>query len=120
RPAQMEELRPCLEAFSAIVQQGAVDFVNDPARANAIIIDTVKRFNDEWVYDQGLADYSVKTQKERGLVGNGPDDTLGKMEEDRIPTVIDQIRDDAKLDVPTDLVASDIFTNEFIDPNIGL
>ena len=76
--------------------------------------------DDFWVYDKGLADFSVKTQRELGLVGNGPDDTLGNMEEDRIQTVIDQIRDDAKLDVPKDLVASDLFTNEFIDPNIGL
>ena len=120
RPDQLEELRPCLEAFVPIVQQSAVDFVNDPARANAIIIDTVDRFNDEWVYDQGLADFSVKTQKELGLVGNGPDDTIGNIDEARIQTVIDQIRDDAGLDVPADLVATDIFTNDFIDPNIGM
>ncbi len=42
------------------------------------------------------------------------------MEEERIQTVIDQIRDDAGLDVPADLVAADLFTNEFIDPDIGL
>jgi hypothetical protein len=120
RPDRLEELRPCLEAFVPIVQQSAVDFINDPARANAIIIDTVDRFNDEWVYGQGLADYSVQTQKKLGLVGNGPDDTLGNMDEARIQKVIDQIRDDAGLDVPDDLVAADVFTNDFIDPNIGM
>ncbi len=120
RPGQLEELRPCLEAFVPIVQQSAVDFVNDPAAANAIIIDAVDQYDDFWVYDQGLADYSVQTQKELGLVGNGSDDTLGNMDEARIQTVIDQIRDDAGLDVPADLVAADVFTNEFIDPNIGM
>jgi hypothetical protein len=120
RPDQLEELRPCLEAFVPMVQQSAVDFVNDPARANAIIIDAVDQYDDFWVYDEGLADYSVQTQKDLGLVGNGPDDTLGNMDEARIQTVIDQIRDDAGLDVPDDLVAADVFTNEFIDPNIGL
>jgi hypothetical protein len=120
RPDRLEELRPCLEAFVPIVQQSAVDFVNDPARANAIIIDAVHQYDDFWVYDQGLADYSVQTQKDLGLVGNGPDDTLGNMDEARIQTVIDQIRDDAGLDVPDDLVAADVFTNEFIDPNIGM
>jgi hypothetical protein len=120
RPDALEDLRPCLEQFVPIVQQAAVDFVNDPDRANAIIIDAVKQYDDFWVYDKGLADYSVKTQRDLGLVGNGPDDTIGNIEEDRVQTVIDQIRDDAKLDVPKDLVASDIFTNEFIDPNIGL
>jgi hypothetical protein len=120
RPDRLEELRPCLEQFVPIVQQAAIDFVNDPDRANAIIIDTVAQYNDFWVYDQDLADYSVQTQKDLGLVGNGPDDTIGNMDEARIQTVIDQIRDDAGLDVPADLVATDVFTNDFIDPNIGL
>ena len=69
--------------------------------------------------DEGLAEFSVQTQKELGLVGNGPDETLGNMEEDRIQRVIDQIRD-AGLDVPEDLQASDIFTNDFIDESIGV
>jgi hypothetical protein len=120
READLEELRPCLERFVPIVQQAAIDFVNDPDRANAIIIDAVEQYDSFWVYDQGLADFSVQTQVELGLVGNGPDDTLGNMEEERIQTVIDQVRDDAGLDVPADLVAADLFTNEFIDPDIGL
>jgi hypothetical protein len=120
READLEELRPCLEQFVPIVQQAAVDFVNDPDQANAIIIDAVKQYDSFWVYDQGLADYSVETQRKLGLVGNGPDDTIGNMDEARIQTVIDQMRDDAALDVPANLVAADLFTNDFIDPNIGL
>ncbi|MBA3286860.1 MAG: ABC transporter substrate-binding protein [Acidimicrobiia bacterium] len=120
KPDELEELRPCLEAFVPIVQQAQVDFVNAPDRANAIIIDAVDRYGDSWQYDEALAEYSVATQKELGLVGNGPDDTLGNMDEDRIQRVIDQIRDDAGLNVPDDLVAADLFTNEFIDPDIGL
>jgi hypothetical protein len=120
RAAQLEELRPCLEAFVPIVQQAAIDFVNAPDRANAIIIDAVAQYDDFWVYDQGLADYSVQTQVELGIVGNGPDETLGNMDEARIQTVIDQMRDDAGLDVPDGLVAADLFTNDFVDPNIGL
>ena len=120
RAGDLEELRPCLEQFVPIVQQAAIDFVNAPDRANAIIIDAVDQYDDFWVYDQGLADYSVQTQVELGLVGNGPDDTLGNIDEARVQTVIDQMRDDAGLDVPGDLVAADLFSNDFIDPNIGL
>lgn len=120
KPDDLEELRPCLEKFVPIVQQAEVDFVNDPARANAMIIDAVEQYADFWTYDEGLAEYSVETQKELGLVGNGPDETIGNMEEERIQTVIDQIRDDAGLEVAEDLVASDLFTNEFIDESIGL
>ncbi len=120
RPDQMETLAPCLEQFVPIVQQAQIDFLEDPARANAIIIDAVAQYADFWEYDEGLAEYSVETQRELGLVGNGPDDTLGNMDEARIQGVIDQIRDDAGIAIAEGLVAADLFTNEFIDESIGL
>lgn len=120
REGDLDELSPCLEKFVPVAQQAQVDFIDDAARANAIIIDTVATFDDEWVYDQGLADYSVQTQRDLGLVDNGDDDTLGNMDEARIQTLIDQMRDEAGIDVEDDLVAADLFTNEFIDDSIGL
>jgi hypothetical protein len=119
RADELETLAPCLEVFVPIVQQAAIDFINAPDRANAIILDTVEQYDTFWTQSQGLVDYSVETQRELGLVGNGPDDTLGNMDEARIQSVIDQMRDDAGLDVPEDLVASDLFTNEFVDESIG-
>ncbi len=119
RPDKFDELSPCLEQIVPIMQQATVDFTESPDRANGIIIDAVEQFADFWVYDEGVAEYSVNTMKELGLKSNGPDDTLGNMEEDRIQGVIDAIRD-AGLDVPEDLVASDLFTNEFIDDSIGI
>jgi len=119
RPDKLDELRPCLEAFVPVVQQAAIDYLADPARANAIIVDAVVQYDTFWTYSPELADYSVATQQELGFVGNGPDDTLGNMDEARIQGVIDKIRA-AGLEVPEDLVASDLFTNEFIDENIGM
>ena len=75
-------------------------------------------FDSFWVYDQGVADYAVATMTELGLHGNGPDDTVGNMDEARIQTVIDNARL-AGVDVPDDLVAADMFTNEFVDESIG-
>ena len=118
-PDRLNELRPCLEAFVPLVQQAAIDYINAPDRANAIIIDAVEQYDDFWTYDQGLADYSVTTQRELGFVGNGPDDTLGNMDTERVQGVLDQIRG-AGLDVPEDLTVDDLVTNEFVDPDIGL
>ena len=118
-PGQLETLRPCLEKFVPVVQQAAIDYVNDPDRANAIIIDAVEQYDTFWVYDEALAAYSVETQKELGFVGNGPDGTLGNMDEERVQGVIDQIRE-AGLEVPEDLTVEDLITNEFVDPDIGL
>jgi hypothetical protein len=119
RPDDLEGLRPCLDEFVPIVQQSAVDFVTDPGRTNAAIVDIVAQYNTLWQYDLGHADYSVQTQRDLGLTGNGPDDTIGNLDEERIVTVLQQMRD-AGIAVPADLEATDLFTNEFIDESIGL
>lgn len=119
RAADKEKLSDCLKLFVPIVQQAAIDFINGPERANKIIIDTVEKFADFWVYGEGVAAYSVETQKKLGLVGNGPDDTLGNFDMDRANKVLDQMKN-AGLSVPADLEAEDIYTNEFIDDGIGI
>jgi len=119
RADDFDALSPCLELFVPIVQQATVDYINNPDRANAIIIDAVATFEDFWVYDQALADYSVTTQLELGLVGNGADDTIGNMDDARTQAVIDQMVS-AGMSVLADLTAADISTNDFIDPSIGL
>ncbi len=118
KPSELENLRPCLEEMVPIIQQSAVNFSNDPARANAVIVDAVEQVDSFWVYTPELAEWSVAKQVELGLVGNGPDGTVGNMDAARIQKVIDDIRA-AGLDVPEDLTAEDMFTNEFIDETIG-
>jgi hypothetical protein len=118
RPDDLETLRPCLEAFVPVVQRSAVEFVSDPSRTNAAIVDIVEQYDTFWVYTPELAEYSVQTQAELGLTGNGPDDVIGNLDPDRVETLLQQLRD--ALEVPDDLVAADLYTNEFIDDTIGL
>jgi hypothetical protein len=119
RAADLETLRPCLQLLVPIMQQAAVDYANDPARVNAMVIDAVEQYDSFWVYDEGVAQYSIDTQVALGLVGNGPDSTLGNMEPERVQAVIDAMTS-AGMDVVDGLTAADISTNEFIDPSIGL
>ena len=119
RAADKDKLSDCLKLFVPIVQQAAVDFVNSPDRANAIIVDAVAKYADFWVYGEGVAKYSVETQKKLGLTGNGPDKTLGNFDMDRANKALQQMKD-AGLKVPADLKAEDLYTNEFINPDIGL
>ena len=118
RPADFDDLSPCLELLVPIIQQSVVDFSGDPDRANAVIIDAVETFDSFWVYDEGIANFAVETMSELGLHGNGPDSTVGNMEAGRIQAIIDQ-GIEAGLDIPSDLTAEDMFTNEFIDESIG-
>ncbi|MFZ9862903.1 MAG: ABC transporter substrate-binding protein [Ilumatobacteraceae bacterium] len=119
RAEDKDALAPCLKKFVPIVQQAAIDYSKDGARANAIIIDAVAKYADFWVYGEGVAAYSQQTQKELGLIGNGPDETLGNFDMDRANKVLQQMKD-AGLEVPAELKAEDIYTNEFIDSSIGL
>ena len=118
RTADLDALRPCLERFVPIVQQSVVDFASDPARANVIIVEAVETIDSFWQYPPALAEFSVQAQLELGLVGNGPDGTVGNMDEDRIADVIAKIIA-AGFDVDPSLQPSDIVTNEFIDESIG-
>ena len=126
RPGDLEEMRPCLERVVPIVQRAVVSYINDPERANAIIVDAVQQFEDFWVYAPGNADYGVRTMRELGLVGNGPDNIVGNMEESRIAQVLYDMRAANEMsvtvdwEIPEDLTADQLFTNEFIDPSIGL
>ena len=120
RPRDMESMRPCLERLVPIIQQAVVSYDASPDRANAIIVDAVEQYASFWVYPPELADFSVQAQRDYGLIGNGPDSTVGNMELDRIQGVLDSIlATDLAADVADGLSADDLFTNEFIDADIG-
>jgi hypothetical protein len=79
--------------------------------------------NDFWQYSSGMAKYAVDTLKNLGLVGNGPDKTLGNIQNDRIQRMIDiltPIFAAQRKQLKDGLKPSDIYTNEFINPAIGL
>ncbi len=118
RAAELEELSPCLTEMVPIMQQAAVDYTNDPAETNGVIVDIVEQLDAGWVYSAELADFSIAKQIELGLVGNGDDSTLGNIDGDRVQRVLDSMTAAGSEVVVTD--ASELFTNEFIDDSIGL
>jgi hypothetical protein len=123
RPADKEKLAPCLQKLVPILQQATVDFITNPAATNALVIKAVTTLHDFWQYSPGMADYAVKTLKDLGLVGNGPDKTLGNVQNDRVQRMIDiltPIFAAQRKPVKTGLQPSDLYTNEFINPSIGL
>jgi hypothetical protein len=95
-----------------------IDFVGSPDRANAIVVDTVTKLDSAWIYGNDLAEFSIGIMKELDMKSNGPDDTVGNFDMDRVQDGIDAMAE-AGLEVPADLEASDIVTNEFIDEDIG-
>ena len=123
RTADKEKLAPCLKKLVPILQQASVDFMTNPAATNKLVIDTVKKMNDFWQYSPGMADYAVKTLKTLGLVGNGPDKTLGNIQDTRVQRMIDiltPIYAAQHKEIKAGLKPSDLYTNEYINPAIGL
>jgi len=119
RAEEKDELSACLKKFVPLVQRAAIEFIENGSRAVAVILDAVEKFDDFWVYGEDVANYSIATMKELGLVGNGPDSTLGNFDFDRANGALDKMRA-AGLDIPSDLKAEDLYTNEFIDSSIGM
>ena len=119
RADEIDEMAPCLERLVPIVQQAQVDFMADPGRTNAMIIEVVTTIDSFWTYDDGIAAFSVQAQADLGLVSNGPNGALGDFIDERTNAVLDQMRA-AGMEVPADLSASDMSTNRFIDYSIGL
>lgn len=117
---RLDEVRPCLEQVVPIVQEAVVDYLADPSETNALIVEAVAVYDDFWIYDLPLAEFSIEQQRELGIVGNGPNDTVGDFDLDRIESFLPIARDVFGEDVPADLTADDIATNEFIDPSVGL
>lgn len=118
RADALEELRPCLELAIPIFQQAVVDHYADPGPTDAVILQIVEDLASFWVLYPGQMEYSSATALALGNVGNGPDDIVGNMDEARMERVV-QLLKDVLEGVPQDVEASDIYTNEFIDPSIG-
>lgn len=123
RSDKLQANSACLKKLVPIIQQAQIDFLQEPADANKLIIELVKKYDTGWQYSQGVADYAVEQQKKLGIISNGPDATLGNMDMARIQKLMDvmmPVLTKKKIDIPADLKAEDLATNEFVDTTIGL
>ena len=118
KPSDKDAMDACLTELVPIFQQSVVSYHSDPSGANATILDVNEQLDDGWVYTAGNAEFAAGAMAEYGLVGNGPDSTVGNMDIDRIQEMFDNIAL-AGLEFQDGLTPADIVTNEYIDPSIG-
>ncbi len=116
-----DDARSCLTAFVPLVQQSIVDFQADPTATNEAIYQAVVDIDSFWqLTPEGMVN-TVELMSSLNIVGNGPNDTVGDFDMDRITSVIDALAESVpSISVPEGITAEDIATNEFIDPSIGL
>ncbi|HEX9258824.1 MAG TPA: hypothetical protein VF855_04755, partial [Acidimicrobiales bacterium] len=120
---KLDASKACLKKLVPIMQQAIVDYGKAPDETDKVIVDLVKQYATFWQYDDGQAKFSLKTQKELGLVGNGPDKTVGNFDEARVDAFVKKaipVYQSLGKKPKEGLKASDIVTNEFIDTSIGV
>ena len=123
RSADKQKLAPCLRKLVPIVQRAQIDFVNRPKATNDLIISLVRQYHNKfWTYNPGMADFALQ-QIKADFISDGPDHTLGNFEVGRIQRLIDivtPILAGQRAPIKDGLKPQDLYTNEFIDPGIGI
>jgi hypothetical protein len=122
-PANITKYDNCLKALVPVIQQAAVDYLAAPETTNALILDAVNQYNNGWVYTAGQAEAAVVKMQEDKLIANSPDGTLGSFDMDRVTAFIETatpVFTSTGSKVKDGLVADDLVTNKYINPDIKL
>lgn len=120
--ARMEELAPCLVKLVPLLQQATADYAKDPAEANKVIVDfnTAGHAASWWKTAPELMAYAAKTMVDTGIIGNGPNATIGDFDMDRVAEMLKLVKPRFDERADPDVKPDQVVTNRFIDPSIGL
>jgi hypothetical protein len=120
---RLDELSPCLELFVPKLQQAWVDFLGNPGPIGDEIIAVTEVYDNFWTLSPELNEAAYALFESTGIGSNGSDDTYGNFDEARLSLLFDQmsaILAEEGIDLPDGYAAERSYTNEFIDPSIGL
>ena len=123
RPETLTKYSDCLKQLVPIFQAATVKMQSDPKATEDFIVKVVKDQNSGWTYGPDLAAYAVDASLKNGIVSNGPDKTVGNLDDSKLQKVIDTVTPIFKaqgVTVKEGLKPADIGTNQFIDTSIGL
>jgi hypothetical protein len=120
---RLDELSPCLEVLVPVLQQAWVDYFADPQAVNDQLLEITEGYNNYWTLSSELNAEAVRLMAELGISGNGPDDTYGNFDADRMQALFEAIGpvlESKSIELPEDYTAESSYTNEFIDTSIGV
>jgi hypothetical protein len=115
------ELAPCLRRLVPLIQRSAAGYLADPGATNALIVRLAKDFT-AYPYTAERAAYAVTVMRDNGIVGNGPNSTLGDFDLARVRQLLDIVRPvfaRARQPLPAGLTADDLVTNAYVDPAVS-
>lgn len=122
RPETITKYGACLKQLIPLWQQAQVDYMRNPKPVNDELLTIVKKLASYWSLTPGGEAAAVKQMARLGIVGNGPNKTLGDFDMKRVQATINafvpMFQEDNIKTMKAGLVAKDIATNQFIDPKI--
>jgi hypothetical protein len=123
RADKLTALGSCLKRLVPILQQAQVDFMTKPGPAIGLILKLVDAYKGGFVYSKGNAEFAVRQMHQLGIVSNGRDMTLGNFDPERLQRligIVGPISAGQRKPIKAGLTPSDVGTNQFIDPRVGL
>lgn len=123
RAKDKDKLAPCLRKLVPIVQQAQVDLLAKPDPTIDLTVKISDAYKGGIPYTKESSQFAVQQAKTLKLIGNGEDGTIGNFEDARVQRMIDvttPIFAKQKKPVKDGLTVSQIATNEFTNPKIGL
>ena len=118
RPADKEKLAPCLRQLVPVIQQAQIDMMTNPGPAEQKIVKSVADFKSIFQYSAQNAQFGMCQIAHESLVSNPPAGPLGTMQPDKVRRVVDVLRPiltAQQTDIPADLTADKLATNEYLD-----
>ena len=124
RSGDIERYRECLELIVPIMQQDLVNYFNDPQPINDKLDDIVKELDSFWTSSKEGHAAATVAMRDLGLVTDGGNGFVGDMNGDRIQGLLDILvpifTEQGVEGFDPNVTPADLYTNEFLDPSIGL
>jgi len=123
RTGQLESARACLKQLVPMIQKAQIAYMASPAATNAALVKIAATLGDGPPITPAGNANAVVVMKDLHIVGNGTDATLGNFDLPRVDATIAVLRPifaARGVKLPEKLVATDIVTNEFVDPALRL
>ncbi len=122
-PENVTKYAGCFKKLIPMMQQASLDYLVDPAAANALIVKLVKAYNDGFVYSADQAAWATGALKSQQIVGNSADGTFGSFDPSKVSdffNLLAPLLAKNNIAVKDGLKPTDLYTNQFIDPSIKL
>jgi NMT1/THI5 like len=123
RQDQQQKLAPCLRKLVPMLQRAMIAFMSKPDPVLDRIVKLDAQYKTSFPYPMDQARYGVRTMKDDGLVQDPKSGGFGSFDESRNSRMIDILRPiytAQRQNVPADLTASALATNQYLDPSIRM